>query len=130
MERLLLRDDQAGALPSRAYGHPDWHCRPHQRYGPTTTVKTNHNPRLFPELPRNNPRFTEMYKLRSGCERSNSVKKETYHLEAAKHRRSSFWLIRLHLMAILQHARTWVLEEDASAFVDSLLGVAEAREAA
>lgn len=106
---------------------PDWHCRPNQPYGPTITVKTDHNPRLFPALPRNNPRYQELYNLRSGCERSNSVKKETFKLEAARHRRSSFWLIRLHLIAILQHARTWVADEDPNAFVDFLLGGEEER---
>jgi hypothetical protein len=46
-------------------------------------------------------------KLRAGCERSNAVKKERFRLEHARHRRASFWLIRLHLIALLQHARAW-----------------------
>lgn len=101
---------------------PDWHCRPDQKWGPTVTIKTRDNPRLCPPLPRNSARFQQLYNLRSGCERSNSVKKEIFQLEAARHRRASFWLTRLHLIAVLQHARAWVADEDARAHVDFLLG--------
>jgi hypothetical protein len=42
---------------------------------------------------RTTDRYADLMKLRSGTERSNSVKKEAFALEAARHRRSSFWLI-------------------------------------
>ena len=58
------------------------------------------------------------------------MKKEAFRLEAARHRRSSFWLVRLHLIAILQHAKTWVADEDARALVDELLGRSRERLAA
>lgn len=38
------------------------------------------------------------------------MKKPFFKLEDARHRRKSFWTIRLYLMAILQHAKAWVAE--------------------
>ena len=101
---------------------PGWVCRPDQKVGPTRIIKVDHNPRLCPPVPRNTSRFRTLYDLRSGTERSNAVKKETFRLEAARHRRASFWLIRLHLCALLQHAKAWVAGLDARALLDELLG--------
>jgi hypothetical protein len=106
---------------------PDWLCRPDSSLAPTVSVSVSLNPRLCPPIPRNSARYTQLYNLRSGSERSNSVKKELFDLEAAHHRRSSFWLIRLHLIAILQHVRAWVAEQDASALLEHLLGRREAK---
>jgi len=100
-------------------------CRPDLKVGPTVTMRTLHSPRLFGPVARNSPRWAELYKLRSGCERSNAVKKERFKLEDARHRRASFWLIRLHLIAVLQHALAWVSGRDRQAFVAGLLGRAE-----
>jgi hypothetical protein len=99
----------------------DWRCRPELTYGPTVSVKPMDNPRLCPTIPRNSRQYELLYNRRSGCERSNSVKKEAFHLAAARHRRASFWLIRLHLIAILQHARAWVANENADQLLDRLL---------
>lgn len=107
--------------PQAPQDDPQWVCRPDQKVGPTVSVAVNDNPRLFPPIARNSHRYTELAKLRSGTERSNSVKKETFALEAARHRRSSFWLIRLHLIALLQHARAWVASVDSSELLDNLL---------
>lgn len=103
-------------------GQPDWVCRPDVKWGPTTTVDANLNPRLCPPVPRNSQTYRRLYKLRSGCERSNSVKKVTFKLEEARHRRASFWLARLHFIAVLQHARAWVADGAAEELVDYLLG--------
>ncbi len=89
---------------------------------PVVNLSIEQNPRLCPPVPRNSTRHQQLYNLRSGAERSFSVKKEFFQLEAARHRRKSFWLIRLHLMALLQHARAWVADKDAGALVDFLLG--------
>lgn len=104
---------------------PTWVCRPDLKVGPTVTMRTLNSPRLFGPLARNSSRWAELYKLRSGCERSNAVKKERFKLEDARHRRASFWLIRLHLIAMLQHARAWVVGRDRRAFVNDLLGRTE-----
>jgi hypothetical protein len=103
---------------------PGWLCRPDTAWAPTVSVPVSLNPRLCPPIPRNSARYTELYKLRSASERSNSVKKEPFALEAAHHRRASFWLIRLHLIGLLQHARAWAAEEQLTAedLVDHLLG--------
>lgn len=101
---------------------PDWLCRPDGALAPTVSVRVSQNPRLCPSIPRNTARYAALAKLRSGCERSNSVKKEKFRLEQARHRRASFWLIRLHLIAVLQHARAWVADRAAIEFVHELLG--------
>lgn len=101
---------------------PDWVCKPGVKWGPTVTIDAKLNPRLCPPLPRNAKTYAQLYKLRSGCERSNSVKKVTFKLEEARHRRASFWLARLHFIAVLQHARAWVADGAAQAIVDHLLG--------
>ena len=101
---------------------PGWLCKPDQKWGPSVIIKQEDNPRLCPSIARNSKQYKQYYKLRSGTERSNSVKKEKFNLEKARHRRKSFWLIRLHLIAVLQHARAWVAQEDADALVDRLLG--------
>lgn len=100
----------------------DWRCKPGLKGGPTVTVDTRTNPRLFTAVPRNSPTYTKLYKLRSGCERSNSVKKVAFKLEEARHRRASYWLIRLHFIAVLQHAMAWVNDEAVQPLVDHLLG--------
>ncbi len=87
-------------------------------------VKVSDNPRLCPPVPRNSPSHQRLLNHRSGCERSNAVKKGRFKLELARHRRWSFWLIRLllHLIAVLQHASTWVMGMDSALLVDLLLG--------
>jgi len=125
-----VRAGRRKRCPLAPEGQDDWRCRPDLRWGPTVSVRVSHNPRLCPPIPRNTDRYQVCYNLRSGTERSNSVKKEVFRLEAARHRRASFWLVRLHLIAILQHARTWVANEDARVLVDELLGRSRERLAA
>lgn len=115
---------KAGKLktcPLAPADQPDWLCQPGTRLGPVVGVKVDDNPRLCPPIPRNSPGYQPLMNLRSGCERSNSVKKEAFKLEAARHRRSSFWLIRLHLIALLQHARAWVARVAPADLVADLL---------
>ena len=109
---------------------PHWLCRPQAAMAPVVNLSVRQNPRLCPPVPRNTPRHKQLYTLRSGCERSFSVKKAAFNLEGARHRRKSFWLIRLNLMAVLQHARAWVADEDPMALVDHLLGRQRADRAA
>lgn len=116
---------KAGKLESCPLAPEDeehWLCQPNTRWGPVISLSVAQNPRLCPPIARNSPQYEELYRLRTGSERSNSVKKGPMKLEQARHRRASFWLIRLHLCAILQHARAWVRDKDASALLDELLG--------
>lgn len=117
-----VKDGTLKRCPLAPDNDPGWLCRPQQKHAPVVAVDVRWNPRLCPPVPRNSKTYTTLYKLRSGCERSNSVKKETFKLEDARHRRSSFWLIRLHLIAVLQHARAWVPDGAGKAVVDYLLG--------
>ena len=109
---------------------PCWLCRPEAVTAPVVNLSIDQNPRLCPPVPRNSPRHQQLYNQRTGCERSYSVKKEFFNLEGAKHRRKSFWLIRTYLLAVLQHARAWVADEDPMALVDHLLGREQVDEAA
>jgi hypothetical protein len=108
--------------PQAPEGTTEFSCAPLAQLGHTVVVKTSDDERLFPPIPRNHPEHRKLMNLRSGCERSFSVKKERFKLLAARHRRASFWLIRAHLMAVLQHGLAWVAKEDARALVDHLLG--------
>jgi hypothetical protein len=108
--------------PLAPEGEPGWRCKPHLSWGPIVNLSVSDNPRLCTPVPRNSHGWTKLYAHRSGCERSNSIKKTKFKLEAARHRRASFWLIRLHLMAILQHAMAWVKEEEAEVWMGELLG--------
>ena len=87
------------------------------------SVSTKQHPRLFPEISRNSAGYRKLYAQRTACERSNAMKKEVLGLDRCKHRRRSFWLIRLYLCALLQHARVWVAGVDARSKMRMLLGL-------
>lgn len=116
---------KAGKLelcPHAPPDNPSYRCRPLGKLAPTVTIQLKDNPRLCPPLPRNHWRFRKLMKLRSGSERSFSQKKQRFLLEQAGHRRRSFWLIRVHMMAVLQHGLAWVAKDNALLLVRQLLG--------
>lgn len=86
-------------------------CQTNSDMGPTVSVKTKTDPRLYPPLPRNSPRFHELMDKRSCCERSNSTKKVTYHLGERPCRNDAHYLVRLYLVSIIEHARVWLAED-------------------
>jgi hypothetical protein len=49
--------------------------------------------------------------LRSGCERSNSAKKEVYGLGNRPCRSATHFLVRLYLVSIIEHAKAWLAED-------------------
>ena len=55
--------------------------------------------------------FKELMKLRSGCERSNSVKKVAHKLERRPCRSATHYLVRLYLISIVEHAKAWLAED-------------------
>jgi hypothetical protein len=126
--RMFVCPKKAGSIevcPRAPDEDPDWCCRPEAKFAPSLSLSIEQNPRLTPPIPRDTRRWKKLYALRSGCERSNAVKKETFGLEQAKHRRHSFWLIRMVLMAILQHAKAWRAQLGKGSVVAELLaGVA------
>ena len=117
-----VKAKKLGRCPLSPDDNPAWLCRPDGDLAPTVSVSVSANPRLCPSIPRSTNRFADLMRLRSGCERSNAVKKAQFQLESARHRRASFWLIRLHLIAVLQHARAWVAGRSAAALVQELIG--------
>ena len=84
-------------------------------------LRSDDNPRLFPPISRNSATYAKLYATRTSCERSNARKKQGYELLACGHRRSSFWKIRLTLMAILQHASARVKGLSANDLMNRLL---------
>lgn len=115
--------------PQAPEGASGFCCAPLSQLGHTVVVKTSDDERLFPPIPRNHPQHRTLMKLRSGCERSFSVKKARFKLVAARHRRASFWLIRSYLIAVLQHAMAWVADTDAHALLNHLTGGAQSEAA-
>jgi len=103
-------------------------CQPETKHGPIVYVKTTHDPRLYPPLPRASPKFKELMKLRTGCERSNSMKKETYSLGDRPCRSATQFLVRLYLVSIIQHAKAW-LSEDRKTLSDDPVALMNARAA-
>ncbi len=86
-------------------------CQPDTKTGPVVYVKTTDDLRLYPPIPRDSPRFKKLMNLRSGCERSNSLKKETYALGNRPCRSANHFLVRLYLVSIIEHAKAWLAED-------------------
>ncbi|MBI1929234.1 transposase [Candidatus Poribacteria bacterium] len=86
-------------------------CQPDTKMGPIVTINTDDDPRLYPPIPRTSDRFEQLMNQRSGCERSNSIKKQTYHLGHRVCRSATHFLVRLSLVSIVEHAKAWVAEQ-------------------
>jgi hypothetical protein len=115
---------KAGKLatcPKAPADNPAWVCRPGTELAPTVALNSEDNPRLFPPISRNSKAFAKHYAKRSACERSNNTKKGPHALEACRHRRISFWKIRVTLIALLQHAKAWVAGLSARDLLEGLL---------
>ena len=86
-------------------------CQPDTKHGPVVYTKTTDDPRLYPPVPRASPRHKKLMNLRSGCERSNSMKKEVYGLGDRPCRSDTHFLVRLYLVSIIEHAKAWLAED-------------------
>jgi hypothetical protein len=86
-------------------------CSPNTKHGPVLSISAKDNIRLFPELPRSSQKFITLFKLRSGCERANSSKKVAYEIERAKLKSRARRLIRLYIIAIVEHRKAIYKEE-------------------
>jgi hypothetical protein len=117
-----VKAHRLGCCPLAPENDLSWRCQPQGRWTPTVAISVKDNPRLCPPIARNSTQYETLMKQRSGCERRNSLDKVRFDLEAAHHRRPSFWLIRRHLIAILEHALAWVSDIDSAGFVNELLG--------
>jgi hypothetical protein len=103
-------------------------CQPKTKMGPIVYVKTTDDPRLYPSIPRKSPKYKKLMNLRSGCERSNSAKKETYRLSERPCRSATHFLSRLYLVSIIEHAKAW-LAEDRKKLGDNTITLINARAA-
>ena len=103
-------------------------CQPDTNLGPTVYIRTKDDPRLFPPIPRTSPKYKELMNLRTGCERSNSLKKEKYGLGYRPCRSDTHFLVRLYLVSIIEHARAW-LAEDKKQLGDDPIALINARAA-
>jgi len=79
-------------------------------YGRCVYTYTKDNPRLFPSVARNSDEWLGVYKRRTTVERSNKREKIDYKLEAAKHRSTKMWLIRIFGIMMCQHLDAWYQE--------------------
>ena len=86
-------------------------CQPHTKMGPVVYVKTDNNPRLYPTIERHTAKYKALMNLRSGCERSNSLKKNTYQLGNRVARGDDHFLIRLYVVSIVEHATVWAKQD-------------------
>lgn len=88
-------------------------CQPHTRMGPVVYVRTHDDPRLYPPIPRDSANFKALMARRTGCERSNSLKKVTYRLGERPCRSATHFLVRLYLVSLLEHAQVWLAQDRA-----------------
>jgi len=86
-------------------------CQPSTKMGPVVYVNTADNPRLYPPISRKSKQFKKLMNLRSGCERSNSLKKVAYKLGRRGCRNATHFLVRLYLVSIVEHALVWLKDE-------------------
>jgi len=86
-------------------------CQPDSKMGPVVYVKSTDDPRLYPPIPRASPGYKTLMNLRTGCERSNSQKKEVYGLGKRPCRSDTHFLVRLYLVSIIEHAKAWLAED-------------------
>lgn len=86
-------------------------CQPDTQMGPVVYVRTTDDPRLYPPIPRDSADFKALMARRTGCERSNSLKKVTYRLGERPCRSATHFLVRLFLVSLLEHAQVWLAED-------------------
>ena len=79
--------------------------------GPTVYVRSDLDPRYYPAIARDSAEYAKLYALRGGCERSNSTKKVTHHLENRPCRSATHFLMRLCLISIVEHAKAWLADD-------------------
>ena len=86
-------------------------CEPLSKWGPYVSVKPSDDPRIHPSIARDSLEYRKLRLLRSGCERSNSLKKEYFKLKYTKSRVLPYVYIRTILISLLEHSRVWVKEK-------------------
>jgi hypothetical protein len=86
-------------------------CQPDTKMGPVVYIRAQADPRLYPPIPRASPRFKQIMARRSGCERSNAMKKTVHHLDQRPCRSATHFLVRLYLISLVEHAKAWLADD-------------------
>jgi hypothetical protein len=86
-------------------------CQPDTKMGPIVYIRSNQDPRYYPPIARDSNEYKSIMNLRSGCERSNSMKKVVHGLERRPCRSATHYLLRLYLISICEHAKAWLAED-------------------
>ncbi|MBC8236003.1 transposase [bacterium] len=86
-------------------------CQPDTKMSPVVYTRTKDDPRLYPPIKRGTAIFKRLYNKRTGCERSNSQKKEVYRLAQRPCRSKAHFLVRLYLISMIEHAKAWLAEK-------------------
>jgi len=77
-------------------------------YGPSFYLKTNDDIRLFPPVPRNSDQFKQIFKRRSGVERTFKRIFEDYQVEAYRSRSRAVRFSLAIMAAINMHLDAWI----------------------
>jgi hypothetical protein len=84
---------------------------PESQRGPLVWGRADSDPRFSPEIARDSKQCKEIMQLRSGCERSNSIKKIVQHLGQRPCRSATHCLVRLSLVSSVEHAKAWLADD-------------------
>jgi Transposase domain (DUF772)/Transposase DDE domain len=86
-------------------------CEPTAKMGPLVFVRSDADPRFYPEIARDSQQFKEIMCLRSGCERSHAIKKTVHQLGKKLCRSATHFLVRLYLVSSVEHAKAWLADD-------------------
>lgn len=86
-------------------------CQPETKMGPSVYVRSDQDPRFYPQIARDSKQYRQIMNLRSGCERSNSTKKVVHKLGNRVCRSATHYLVRLYLISIVEHAKAWLADD-------------------
>ena len=79
--------------------------------GPIVYVRSDQDTRFYPKIERGSSEYKQISNLRTGCERSNAMKKITHKLGQRHCRSATHFLFRLYLVSIVEHLRAWLAED-------------------
>ncbi|QQK76320.1 transposase [Salicibibacter cibarius] len=93
-----------------------WRCPPDcgcsdAKYGRTYYTRTQDDPRLFPNTPRDSKAWELIYNTRTSSERTNKREKVDYHLESGRHQSTMMWYMRIYGIMICQHLDAWYVSQ-------------------
>lgn len=91
------------------------------KYGRTFLTYLGENPRLITKTKRGSKEWTLIYNRRTSAERSNKREKVDYKLEAAHHRSTMMWYMRIFAIMMCQHMDAWHIHHKESLHLQSFI---------